>query len=243
MFLHHSLVSGMMAETFFENSNCNFTRQPYMSHFTVAVTPQCLLLAATAVKRSLDNWSGGTHLRQQHSTPCFAKLSPRLGGAGFYFGFTPYHLAVSACFCKCISLFQSSHYHSALTSTGSLPSNSPPEVLHQLSKTTTCLWIHQYMRSGTYQRSIREVPSSGWVLRYTLCTSSSNRLQWRRPASRPPLGRSTRSGLTITSPFRPPHSSQVRRWSARREWPREFHFRTSICPALLSFRGRGIPQR
>jgi len=47
-----------------------------------------------------------THLRQPHSTPGFAKLSPRWGGAGFYFGFTPYLLSVSACFCKCISLFK-----------------------------------------------------------------------------------------------------------------------------------------
>jgi hypothetical protein len=62
MFLHHSL-SGVMAKTFFENSKRNFTRQSYSSHFTDEVTPECLLLAATAVKHSLDNWAGGSFLR------------------------------------------------------------------------------------------------------------------------------------------------------------------------------------
>jgi len=35
----------------------------------------------------------------------FCQAFPSLGGAGFYFGFTPYLLSVSACFCKCISSF------------------------------------------------------------------------------------------------------------------------------------------
>jgi len=106
------------------------------------------------------NRGGNTHLRQPHSTPSFTKLSPLWGGAGFYFGFTPYLLSVSTCFCKCISLFESSLYHSASTSIGSLPSNSPLEVLSQLSKPTTCVWIHLYVRSGTYQHSMHEVLSS-----------------------------------------------------------------------------------
>jgi len=62
MFLHCPL-SGVMAKTFFENSKRNFTRQPYTSHFTDEVTAQCLLLATTAVKHSLDNWAGGSFLR------------------------------------------------------------------------------------------------------------------------------------------------------------------------------------
>jgi len=33
-----------------------------MSQFTDEVTPECLLLAATAVKYSLDNWAGGSFL-------------------------------------------------------------------------------------------------------------------------------------------------------------------------------------
>jgi hypothetical protein len=62
MFLHRSL-SGVMAKTFFENSKRNFTRRPYTSHFTDEVTAECLLLATTAVKHSLDNWAGGSFLR------------------------------------------------------------------------------------------------------------------------------------------------------------------------------------
>jgi len=59
--LHRSL-SGMMAETFFKNSKCNFTWRPYTSHFTNDVTAECLLLGTTAVKHSLDNWAGGSFL-------------------------------------------------------------------------------------------------------------------------------------------------------------------------------------
>jgi len=62
MFLHRSL-SGMMAKTVFENSTRNFMRRPYTSHFTDEVTAECLLLATTAVKHSLDNWAGGSFLR------------------------------------------------------------------------------------------------------------------------------------------------------------------------------------
>jgi hypothetical protein len=62
MFLHRSL-SGVMAKTFFENPKRDFPRRPYTSHFTDEVTPECLLLAATAVKHSLDNWAGGSFLR------------------------------------------------------------------------------------------------------------------------------------------------------------------------------------
>jgi len=34
-----------------------------MSHFTDKVTAECLLLATTAAKHSLDNWAGGSFLR------------------------------------------------------------------------------------------------------------------------------------------------------------------------------------
>jgi len=36
--------------------------RPYTSHFTDQVTPECLLVAATVVKHSLDNWAGGSLL-------------------------------------------------------------------------------------------------------------------------------------------------------------------------------------
>jgi hypothetical protein len=62
MFLHRSL-SGMMEKTFFENSKRNCTRWPYTLHFTDAVTPECVLLATTAVKHSFDNGAGGSFLR------------------------------------------------------------------------------------------------------------------------------------------------------------------------------------
>jgi hypothetical protein len=62
MFLHRSL-SGVMSKTFFEHSKRNFTGRPYTSHFTDEVTADCLLLATTAVKHSLDNWAGGSVLR------------------------------------------------------------------------------------------------------------------------------------------------------------------------------------
>jgi hypothetical protein len=51
MFLNR-MVLGVMAKTFFENSKRNFTQQPYTSHFTDEVTPECLLPAATAVNHS-----------------------------------------------------------------------------------------------------------------------------------------------------------------------------------------------
>ena len=59
MCLHRSLL-GMMGKSMFENSKGNFTRQPDTSHSTDEVTPECLLLAATTVKHSLDNWAGGS---------------------------------------------------------------------------------------------------------------------------------------------------------------------------------------
>jgi hypothetical protein len=62
MCLHRSL-SGVMAKTFFEYSMRNFTQQPFMSHFSDKVTPECLLLAATGVKHSLGNCAGGSFLR------------------------------------------------------------------------------------------------------------------------------------------------------------------------------------
>jgi hypothetical protein len=62
MFLHRS-QSGVMAKTFFENSKRNVMLRPYTSHFTDEVTPECLLLAATAVKHSLVNWAGGSFHR------------------------------------------------------------------------------------------------------------------------------------------------------------------------------------
>ena len=108
-----------------------------------------------------------THTFDNHTQRLVLPSFPLFwGGAGFHFGFTPYLLSVSTSFCKCISLFQSSLYHSASTSIGSLPSNWPLDVLRQLSKPTTCPWIFQYMRSGSvkamaYQRSMSEVPSSG----------------------------------------------------------------------------------
>jgi len=61
MFLHHSLL-GVMAKTLLKNSKHNFTRLPYMSHFTDEVTADSLSLATTAVKHSLDNWAGGSFL-------------------------------------------------------------------------------------------------------------------------------------------------------------------------------------
>jgi hypothetical protein len=62
MFLYRSL-SGVMSKTLFEHSKRNFTRWPYTSHFTDEVTADCLLLATTAVKHSLDSWAGGSVLR------------------------------------------------------------------------------------------------------------------------------------------------------------------------------------
>jgi len=38
-------------------------QRPYTSHFTDEVTAECLLLATTAVKHSLDNWAGGSVTR------------------------------------------------------------------------------------------------------------------------------------------------------------------------------------
>jgi len=61
MFLHRSL-SGVMATTFFEISKRILTGPTYTSNFTDEVTSQCLLLATTAVKHSLDNWAGGSFL-------------------------------------------------------------------------------------------------------------------------------------------------------------------------------------
>jgi hypothetical protein len=62
MFPHRSL-SGVIAKTFFKNSTHNFTRRPYTSYFTDEVTAECLLLAMTAVKHSLENCAGGSFLR------------------------------------------------------------------------------------------------------------------------------------------------------------------------------------
>jgi hypothetical protein len=61
MVLHCSLL-GVMAKTVFENSKCNVTQLPYPFHFTGEVTAECLLLATTAVKPSLNNWAGGSFL-------------------------------------------------------------------------------------------------------------------------------------------------------------------------------------
>jgi len=58
----HRSQSGVMAKTVFKNSKRNSSRWPYTSHFTDEVTPECLFLAATAVKHSLDNWAGGSFL-------------------------------------------------------------------------------------------------------------------------------------------------------------------------------------
>jgi len=46
-----------------------------------------------------------THLRQPHSTPGFAKLSPLWGGSGVLLWVHDFPSSVSACFCKCISSF------------------------------------------------------------------------------------------------------------------------------------------
>jgi hypothetical protein len=59
MFLHH-VLSGGIAKTFFENSMRNFMGWPDTSHFTDKVTAECLLLATTAVKYSLNNRAGGS---------------------------------------------------------------------------------------------------------------------------------------------------------------------------------------
>jgi hypothetical protein len=66
-------------------------------------------------------------------------------------------------------------------------------------------------------------PREMWVLRYTLRASSSNRLRWRRPASRTPLGQTQEWPYDkITLP--PPHSRQAQRWSVCPVWPREYSF-------------------
>jgi hypothetical protein len=62
MFVHRSL-SVIMAKTFFDHGPRNLTRRPYTNHFTQELTHSCLLLAATAVKHSLDNWAAGGFLR------------------------------------------------------------------------------------------------------------------------------------------------------------------------------------
>jgi len=46
------------------------------------------------IKHDARDLVPSTHLRQPHPTPGFAKLSPFWGGAGFYFGFTPYLVCV-----------------------------------------------------------------------------------------------------------------------------------------------------
>jgi hypothetical protein len=73
MFLHRSL-SGVMATTFFENSKRNFTPRPYTSHFTDEVTAECLLLATTVVKHSLDNWAGGSFLHVVFEVDTFKSM-------------------------------------------------------------------------------------------------------------------------------------------------------------------------
>jgi hypothetical protein len=59
--LHYSLL-GMIAEIVFKYSKRNFVQWPDMSHFTDEMTAECLLLAVTGVKHSLDNWAGGSFL-------------------------------------------------------------------------------------------------------------------------------------------------------------------------------------
>ena len=56
LFLHQSL-SVIMAKTFFDHGPRNFTRRLYTNHFTQELTHSCLLLTATTVKHSLDNWA------------------------------------------------------------------------------------------------------------------------------------------------------------------------------------------
>jgi len=62
MFLR-CLLLGVMAKTLLENSKRNFTRQQYTSHCTDELTRECLLLAATAVKHSMDNCAVSSFLR------------------------------------------------------------------------------------------------------------------------------------------------------------------------------------
>ena len=61
IFLHQSL-SLIIAKTFFDHGSCNFTRCPDTNSFTQELTHRCLLLAASAVKYSLDNWAAGRFL-------------------------------------------------------------------------------------------------------------------------------------------------------------------------------------
>ena len=65
--------------------------------------------------------------------------------------------SVSRCY---QALFTSQHQHRPVV----YPAPRHSIVLHHLSMPTTCLWIYQYVRSGkAYQRSISEVPSSGYL--------------------------------------------------------------------------------
>jgi len=124
---------------------------------------------------------------------------------------------VSACFCKCISLFQGSLYYSALMLTGSLPSNSPVNFLRQLTKLMTCLWIPQYLRTRSvnamaYQRGISEVLSSSCLKnparRECSDTRSGQALRSDHHGSKTRFGHHFRlnykSGLMVTSPFHQP---------------------------------------
>jgi len=200
----------------------------------------------------LPTTSVTTHTFNNHTQRLVLPSFPTfLGGVWFYFGFTPYLVSVSACFCKYIlsfkALFTTQHRHRPVV----YPATRHPfDILHQLSKPMTWLWIYQCVRSRkAYQRSISDVLSSGclknptkrecWDTRsvqsvrtdydriktFVSCTTSTKYKQQRY------------DNITAL----PPGSRQARRWSSRHVWPREFHFWTSKCPAFLCFGCWGIP--